>query len=194
MSLHAFDTATLPVTPWKNGGGSTREIACWPPGAGLGDFEWRLSIATIAAGGPFSVFPGIDRTIMLLAGDGVRLHSADGTLDHRLDTPHRPCAFSGDLALDCTLLGSASSDFNVMARRGRWHAKVQVLESAAPLAGASHGMLLALCGRWQLDGMSTIDCAEGEGLWWADAPHAWHATPDGADARLLAVRFDPAAA
>lgn len=191
MSLHAFDTAALPVTAWKNGGGSTREIACWPPGAGLGDFEWRLSIATIAASGPFSVFPGIERTIMLLAGDGVRLHSADGTLDHRLATLHRPFAFSGDVALACTLLGGASSDFNVMARRGRWRAKLQVLESAALLDSASHGMLLALRGQWELGGVSTIDCAEGEGLWWADAPHAWHARPDAADARLLAVRFDP---
>lgn len=191
MSLHAFDTAALPVTAWKNGGGSTREIACWPPGAGLGDFEWRLSIATIAASGPFSVFPGIERTIMLLAGDGVQLRSADGTLDHRLATLHRPFAFSGDVALVCTLLGGASSDFNVMARRGRWRAKLQVLESAALLDSASHGMLLALRGQWELDGVSTIDCAEGEGLWWADAPHAWHARPDGADARLLAVRFDP---
>jgi environmental stress-induced protein Ves len=191
MSLQGFDTADLPVTPWRNGGGSTREIACWPPGAGLADFEWRLSIASIAADGPFSVFPNIDRTIMLLAGDGVRLHSADGAIDHRLDTPHRPFAFSGDVPLDCTLLGGASSDFNAMVRRGRWHAKAQVLESAAPLAAATHGMLLVLRGRWQLDSLSAIDCAEGEGLWWAEVPHAWHATPEGTGARLLAVRFDP---
>ena len=190
MSLHGFDSATLPATPWKNGGGSTREIACWPPGSGLAYFEWRLSIATIAASGPFSVFPGIDRTIMLLAGDGVQLRAADHAIEHRLSTLHRPFAFSGDVPIDCTLLGGASSDFNVMARRGRWHAKLQVLESAAALPSARHGMLLALRGQWQLEGLSVIDCAEGEGLWWADAAHAWHATPGSAEARLLAVRFD----
>ena len=47
---------------------ATREIACWPPGAGLHDFGWRVSIATIAAAGPFSVFKGVDRIIMLLVG------------------------------------------------------------------------------------------------------------------------------
>src|SRR6185295_12572572 len=94
-----FRRDQLPVMPWKNGGGSTCEIACWPPGAKLGDFGWRVSIATMAAAGPFSVFEGVDRSIMLLAGDGVRLQSDDGAIDHRLDTPHQPFAFSGDAAI-----------------------------------------------------------------------------------------------
>ena len=118
--LRRFSRASLPATPWKNGGGTTQEIACWPAGAGLEDFGWRVSIARIAQAGPFSRFAGIDRSIMLLEGDGVRLRSADGAIDHRLDAPHRPFAFSGDIALDCTLLGGASSDFNVMTRRGAW--------------------------------------------------------------------------
>ena len=191
MSLRGFDIADLPATPWKNGGGSTREIAAWPPGAGLLDFEWRLSIAGIAASGPFSVFPGIDRTIMLLAGDGVQLRSADGAVDHRLARPLCPFAFRGELPIECTLLGGASSDFNVMARRGRWQATLEVLETAAPLSSAFHGMLLALRGTWRLEGRSAIDCAEGEGLWWAGAAHAWQATPQRSGAQLLAVRFAP---
>ena len=73
--LQRFDTAELHATPWKNGGGTTRQVACWPPGAGSDDFDWRVSIATIAASGPFSTFPGIDRTIMLLDGPGVHLRS-----------------------------------------------------------------------------------------------------------------------
>ncbi|MGO2464335.1 MAG: HutD family protein, partial [Serratia proteamaculans] len=44
MSLTRFDFASLPVTPWRNGGGETREIASWPLGAQ--DFDWRASIAT----------------------------------------------------------------------------------------------------------------------------------------------------
>ena len=38
MSLQFFDLATVPATPWKNGGGSTRELACWPLGAGMDAF------------------------------------------------------------------------------------------------------------------------------------------------------------
>ena len=188
MTLQRFALADLPATPWKNGGGSTCEIACWPPGAGLNDFGWRVSIATIAAAGPFSVFEGVDRSIMLLDGDGVRLRSGDGRIDHLLDRPHQPFAFSGDAAIACTLLGGPSSDFNVMARRGRWHAELRVLDRAAAIGNAPHGVLLALRGSWRL-GQGLPACREGEGLCWTDAPHAWQVEPETPEAQLAAVRF-----
>ncbi|MDR6854617.1 HutD family protein [Variovorax guangxiensis] len=191
MALHRFSRATLPATPWKNGGGTTQEIACWPAGAGLSDFGWRVSIATIAAAGPFSVFAGVDRSITLLDGEGVRLHSRDGRIDHRLDVPHRPFAFPGDAEIDCTLQGGASSDFNVMTRRGQWRAEVQVLDGAAEIAPASHGVLLALRGDWRLDGEGQV-CREGEGLYLTEAPHAWQTVPTSPDARLAVVRILPA--
>ena len=59
--------------PWKNGGGHTTEIAAEPPGAGTASFVWRVSVADIAQDGPFSAFPGIDRTLVLLSGRGMRL-------------------------------------------------------------------------------------------------------------------------
>ena len=93
MSATRFALADIAPTPWKNGGGATREIACWPPGTGLDSFDWRISVATIAADGAFSVFSGIDRSITLLSGDGVLLHGERGT--HRLDQPHVPFAFAG---------------------------------------------------------------------------------------------------
>lgn len=186
MTVHRFSRESTPATPWKNGGGSTRQIASWPPGAGLEAFDWRVSIATIAAGGPFSVFAGVDRTIMLLEGDGVRLRAAEGGLDHRLDTPFAPFAFSGDVALDCTLLGSASHDFNVMSRRARCRADVRVLADAQSLPVASGGLLMSLHGQWRA-GDQTLSV--GEGLWWADVAMAWALTPSDDDARLVAVRF-----
>lgn len=184
--VQRFSRASLPVTPWKNGGGTTQEIASWPQGAALDSFGWRVSIATIAAAGPFSVFAGIDRVITLLEGDGVRLFTHDARIDHRLDAPHRPFAFSGDEAIDCTLLGGASNDFNVMTRRGQWRADVQVLDSASAIEAAPHGVLLVLRGAWRLD---DARCLEGEGLRWADAAQAWQALPDGPGARLMAVRI-----
>jgi len=51
------------VMPWKNGGGTTTEIAVAPEGASLNDFDWRISMAHVGADGPFSSFPGIDRTL-----------------------------------------------------------------------------------------------------------------------------------
>jgi environmental stress-induced protein Ves len=185
--IHAFDTASLPATPWKNGGGTTREIVCQPAGAGMDSFDWRISIASIAAAGPFSAFPGIDRSITLLDGAGVHLQGPG--IDHRLDTPGAPFAFPGDVALDCSLLGSPSTDFNVMTRRGRLRAEVQLLEQTHAVPATHQGLLLALRGHWQLRaGVQDMHCASGCGLWW-DSATPWQVAPLSASAQLLLVRL-----
>jgi environmental stress-induced protein Ves len=188
--MQRFSIADLPSTPWKNGGGSTREIVCRPLGAGMEGFEWRVSIATIAQPGPFSAFPGVDRVIMLLDGDGVHLRSSGG-IDHRLDQAYAPFAFSGDVTLDCTLLGGASTDFNVMTRRSSLRADVQLLHAAADIPVAQRGVLLALRGNWQLhSGDSEQPCAAGQGLWWDAVPQGWQLTPQSEGAVLVWVRLD----
>ncbi len=202
LSLERFDCAALAATPWKNGGGTTCEIACWPPGAGLADFDWRASIARIGASGPFSIFPGVARTILLLDGAGVRLRSNDGAIDHRLDTPLEPFAFDGAAALDCELLGAASSDFNVMVRRGRFVADLTVLRGAAALPATPHGVLLAWRGDWHVRSVSgktlaspssSLKLAAGEGVCWGGASHALRVEGGDADAALIAVLLHPAA-
>ncbi len=55
----------------------------YPAGAALDEFLWRVSIADVERDGPFSRFPGIDRTIVLLEGAGMRLRS--GRLRYRAD-------------------------------------------------------------------------------------------------------------
>ncbi len=184
--LQRFFITDLPVSPWKNGGGSTREIVCRPEAAGMDGFDWRVSIATIAQAGPFSSFAGVDRVIMLLGGDGVRLRSASG-IDHRLDRHHAPFAFAGDEALDCTLLGGTSTDFNVMTRRGALRAEVSVLQAPTTLPMASRGLLLVLRGSWQLPGAPI--CSAGQGLWWGGGAHGGPALPQDADAALAWVRL-----
>jgi environmental stress-induced protein Ves len=188
--LHRFALANLTPTPWKNGGGSTREIVCRPPGADMDAFDWRVSIATIAQSGPFSVFAGVDRVILLMEGDGVHLQSAGG-IDHRLDKALQPFAFSGDEALDCTLLGGPSLDFNVMARRSALRAEVTVLRHETPLAPAPRGLLLVVRGHWQLqaDGAAQ-DCAASQGLWWEGEAQGWLARPQGDDPALLWVHLE----
>jgi environmental stress-induced protein Ves len=202
-ALHRFSRGRLRAAPWKNGGGATREIACWPPGSGLDDFDWRASIATIATSGPFSVFPGVERTIVLLDGPGVLLRAApdarggggDGErFEHRLDRRYEPLDFSGDLALDGTLLpvdpqvhggaggdadALASIDFNVMSRRGRCRADVRVVHAAQSLAGAAHGLLMSLRGNWHLR-LRANDGGANDG---ADAPCA-ERSRSGADETL----------
>jgi environmental stress-induced protein Ves len=66
MTLHdAIAIDSVASVPWKNGGGTTRQLAVGPADATADDFLWRLSIARIDAPGSFSVFSGIDRTILL---------------------------------------------------------------------------------------------------------------------------------
>lgn len=186
--LQRFDIATLPAVPWKNGGGSTREIVRRPEGAGMDAFDWRVSIATIAQAGPFSAFAGVERSIMLLEGDGVLLQEQEQGVQHRLDRPLVPFVFSGDAALDCTLLGGISTDFNLMLRRSRLRGALQVLRATQTLPSAEHGLLLCLCGRWQANA-ERLD--SGQGLWWDGSPRAWNLQPQAPDAAVAWVRLQP---
>ena len=186
MSLTRFDFASLPVTPWRNGGGETREIACWPPGSQ--DFDWRASIATIAQDGPFSAFNGIDRSITLLEGDGVHLFS-EGQIDHHLSGVGEPFAFSGDVALQATLLGGSSQDFNIMTRRGRWAARVQRITTATMLPVQHAGVLYVLQGSWDLG--DSVTFATRDGGWWAAGEHSGSLTPLTEDSVILWADITP---
>ena len=104
--------------PWKNGGGETLEIVLAPPDAAVDDFDWRVSMATVRADGPFSNFPGVDRTLVVLAGGGMTLAIAERRpVELRVGDP--PLAFPGDAATMATLSAGAITDLNVMTRRAR---------------------------------------------------------------------------
>jgi environmental stress-induced protein Ves len=126
------------ATPWKNGGGVTREIAASPAGAGLETFDWRVSLADVAKGGPFSSFPGVDRVITVVEGPGMAL-TVDG-VTYELADRFRPFAFPGDAVTNCRLLGGAIVDFNVMTRRDSVSARVGIVrEARTELPGATAG-------------------------------------------------------
>jgi environmental stress-induced protein Ves len=131
--LHAVDRI---VKPWKNGGGVTHDIAMWPEQAGLGDFDWRVSMAEVATDGPFSFFPGVDRTLAILSG-AMRL-TIDGLGTHDLTSGSAPLSFAGDVAVFGSPLDGPVTDLNVMVRRDRYRASLRRLEATDSIVVAEH--------------------------------------------------------
>lgn len=134
----------LRAAPWKNGGGSTMEIAIFPPEAGLMAFDWRISLATITADGPFSSFPGIDRSLMLVDGDSVQL-TLDGARKVVLNAAQPMLWFPGEAAVHAQVKG-ATTDFNVMTRRDRCRHQLEKITAPARLVRRSGMTLLFVAG------------------------------------------------
>jgi environmental stress-induced protein Ves len=146
LTLQLLRAAHRAAMPWKNGGGITCEVATWPPDAGLDAFDWRISIAEVAASGPFSSFPGVDRILTVIAGSGLRLRVADRA-PVTLDATAPPHAFPGDVACTAELAGGPIRDLNVMVRRAAARTRVRRLEVATPTsvkASAAHTLVVVL--------------------------------------------------
>lgn len=157
--------ASLHAAPWKNGGGCTTQIAVAPAGAGFDDFDWRVSLATIAQDGPFSCFPGIERSLALVDGDGVLLDFGD---ERFVLSPSEPLiSFDGEDAVHATVTGQHTTDFNVMTRRGRCRHRLE-----PRLVRGSETIQ-------RRGGTTLLFLAEGEGL-----------TLSSARERIAMVRYD----
>lgn len=129
----------LSPQPWKNKGGVTRELAARKDGQHI---VWRLSVADVDAPGPFSIFPGAARVLTVIDGAGLKLKHAGGVIDAR---PGMPVRFSGDVPIDCELVGGRVRDFNLIFDPARVRADVLRLEAGShavkTFAGA-FGLLL----------------------------------------------------
>lgn len=119
MILRAADRVAV---PWKNGGGLTREVAAYPPQSDLGNFDWRVSLAEVRRGGPFSSFPGVDRHMAVICG---RLElSISGRDALSLSSDTGPLSFPGEVPVYAEPRPEPVTDLNVMTRRGRFMARL----------------------------------------------------------------------
>lgn len=136
MSVRLLRPADYKAMPWKNGRGTTTELFREDDAEGM---VWRLSAADVIEAGDFSVFPGIDRVLMLLEGQGFDLDfGSNGRV--RVAEPLQPVRFSGDWATRAENVRGRSRDLNLMLARGRVVAEVSVVEggpTTAPLADRS---------------------------------------------------------
>lgn len=114
MTWHVIRLADAIASPWRNGGGVTRELAAWPAGT---DWTWRISVAQVAASGPFSRFDGVQRWFAVLGGHGVALRLPGA--EHRLTTASAPFEFDGAVPVECELIDGATQDLNLMVHRDR---------------------------------------------------------------------------
>jgi uncharacterized protein len=204
--------AQLVASPWKNGGGVTREIAVGLPDAaqsGAGDtsaharfdgFAWRVSLADVAQPGPFSRFDGIDRVLVLLSGAGMMLDEQDGAAlrTHTLQRPLDIARFAGETSVDARLVDGPTRDFNLMMRRGVASGDVDVWRGAGTHAVSSRVVLL-FCAEGEL----TVSVSGDAPVWLTQddtlrldvepsqtaAPHTLHIDVQG-DGALLAIRID----
>lgn len=134
MAINHFDVrlyraADYPRMPWRNGGGTTQEIAC-NPGGHSASFDWRLSLADVAQDGGFSAFDGYQRILTVLEGQGIEL-TVDGQRQAPL-APREAYAFSGDAQVSCRLLRGPIRDFNLIYAPARLHARLQWVRGAGP--------------------------------------------------------------
>lgn len=119
MSWNVINLNAIAPMPWKNGGGTTRELVAWPQ---ADNWLWRMSVAEIAKSGPFSRFEGVQRWFAVLSGAGAIL-STDG--QSRKVTPScQPLCFDGGLATECELIDGATQDFNLMVRQANVKARM----------------------------------------------------------------------
>lgn len=119
----------------------------------MDDFEWRVSIATIAGDSAFSEFAGIDRYLVPLSEAGLDL-TIDGTAQHV--GQFEVCAFSGESVVSSTGSAENSEDLNLMLRRTAATGSLRVerltgLFSVAPSPDESV-LVVVLEGEVEIDG------------------------------------------
>ena len=109
---------TLPSMPWKNGGGTTREVLKCPVSSTINTFDWRISLAAVATSGPFSIFPGVDRTMIVTDGEGIELYDKHDRISLRRSD--EPFFFAGEVPYRASLVDGPIADLNVMTKRTRY--------------------------------------------------------------------------
>jgi environmental stress-induced protein Ves len=168
--------ANLPRERWRNGAGWTRSIGSAREGKGQGEhILWRVSLAEINCGAPFSLFPGMDRTAVLVQGGPLTLRGPQQ--DWALQVPGDQARFPGEWPLANTTPETDALIWNLMVRRGEASAEL-VVQHAVPveLPGDGDTFTWVMRGRYRLaapDGADHGPLDGGEGLHSRKARDVW---------------------
>lgn len=114
-----LDPAGYLRTPWKNGGGTTVDIAF------SGDV-WRFGRTPIVQPGPFSDYTGFDRVQVLVSGSGLVLDTPTGEIDVR--QPFRPVRFTGETKIVSRLEAGPVEVVNLIGARAKVKVDIAILD------------------------------------------------------------------
>ncbi len=106
--MNLLRSSHLVKVPWKNGGGTTREIAI---GRISDQAAWRISRADVGQDSAFSDFAGLTRILTVVSGHGMVLKYDGGALDANL---WEPVVFDGGLKIASQLKDGPLTDLNLM--------------------------------------------------------------------------------
>ena len=141
--MQIIRAADLVATPWRNGMGTTRDVATLL--APDGTLRWQVSIADLVQDAPFSHYGAADRIFTPIAGDPPPELAFNGG-------PFEPCPllvpkpFPGDVPTQSRIPAPGRA-FNVITARAHWSAEVTVLTlaeghtAAAPILYCHTGRL-----------------------------------------------------
>lgn len=135
-AAEVVDPARLPGVPWRNGGGTTRELRVGPAVDGS---TWRVSVAEIVGAATYSRFDGLQRWSAVVAGEGLDLE-VDGEV-RRVDRGPA-LTYPGEAVVHAVPVDGPVLNLNLMVDRawgtgrmrrrivdgaGRWDASVVAL-------------------------------------------------------------------
>ncbi|WIM10365.1 HutD family protein [Enhydrobacter sp.] len=141
-----LDPSQYRQTPWKNGGGTTIDIA-------EENGVWRFTRTPIAEAGPFSDYTGFERMQVLVAGRGLVLETPDGEIDVRM--PFRPVRFAGELPVVSRLEAGPVEVINLIGARRAVTIDLDILD-AGERGAVEPGIHIAYC----TDGPAILDTDE----------------------------------
>ncbi len=190
--IELVSLAAMPPQPWRNGGGSTRELLAWPAGAAADAWQLRISVAQIDQAGPFSAFPGIERWFAVLRGEGVTLRFASRRT--MLTPGSEPLRFEGAAAPGCELLDGATQDLNLMVRHDAGKGAMQRARPGEAWVGNAvwRAVFTLTPATLHIDGAPVAELPADTLAWSADAAHqTWRLQADDAQAAAWWLQFKP---
>jgi uncharacterized protein len=129
MRTTLLEPSSFRSSPWKNGGGTTIDIAeANRPDHVPGDWAgllWRFGRTAIVAPGPFSDLAGCDRAQVVVRGAGLVLELPDSEIDVR--RPWSPVRFRGEDRITSRLESGPVEVVNLIADRAQFKIDLRVL-------------------------------------------------------------------